>query len=123
MAGTPVYVCRTETAEGVRDYLTLLPPEIFSKHGLIAESIVGMLTQRGADGKPDIRPEGFARNGEFVDYMHALIGREGAKHPGMQAQAKQVKNGWVHIVDQRLPHDAKVEREDIIGAFQAKDGQ
>jgi len=123
MADPTVYICRTETAEGTRDYVTLLPPDITAKHGLIAEAIVGMLTRPLAPEKPDITPEAFARNGVFVDFMHEMIGRAGPQHAGLQAAAKQRGNGWVYVVDLRLPEQEKVEPEDIVGAFQSKDGQ
>ena len=121
--GASVYICRTETAEGTRDYVTLLPPDFTGQHGLIKEAIVGMLTRPLDPEKPDITPESFARNGVFVDFMHEMIGRAGPQHAGLQAAAKQRGNGQVYIVDLRLPENEKVEPEDIVGAFQAKDGQ
>ena len=118
-----LFVCRSQTAEGERDYLTVLPPDVTSKHGLIAESIVGMLSIPSGSEPPAVTPESFARNSEFVKFMHETIARAGPQYEGLKAAAKGQGNGWVYIVDLRLPGSEKPEPEDIIGAFQAKDGE
>ncbi len=118
-----MFVCRTRTAEGERDYLTLLPPDITAKHGLISEAIVGMLAVPPGAEAPAVTHESSARNAEFVKFMHETIARAGPQYEGLMAAAKNQGNGWVYIVDLRLPGNEKAEPEDIIGAFQAKDGQ
>jgi hypothetical protein len=44
--------------------------------------------------------------------------------PGLIAKAKRQGEGWVYVVDQRTPFpQGAVPPEDIVGAFEIKDGQ
>src|SRR5262249_61894160 len=66
----------------------------------------------------------FARNRVFVDFMHGVIARRGPQSPGLIAAARQQRNGFVYVIDQRTrtPQGA-VPPEDIVGAFEVKGGQ
>jgi hypothetical protein len=116
------YVCRTETEKGVVDYVTLLPPEITFQHGLAPEAIVGVLSRPIESGEA-ITPEIFSRNRVFVDFLHKIVARYAPESPACQEEAKRVGNGCVAIIDQRTPTPKDgVPPEDIIGAFEVKDG-
>jgi hypothetical protein len=118
-----VYVCRVDTPEGARDYVTLLPPDVALTQGLAAEAIVGVLTRPLAPGE-SITPDVFARNRAFVDFLHDVIARHGPTLPGCRAEAKRLGNGWIYIIDRRTPTPAgPVPAEDIVGAFEVKDGE
>jgi hypothetical protein len=118
-----IYVCRVESPDGAKDYLTLVPPEVAFSQGLAPEAIVGVLLRPLAANEA-ITPEVFARNRVFVDFMHDVIARNGPDQPGCQAEAKRLGDGWVYIIDQRTPTPGgAVPPEDIIGVFEAKEGQ
>lgn len=122
MSNPATYVCRVDTTEGTRDYVTLWPPDIAFSKGLIAEAIVGILHQElGAD--ETIKPELFSRNSVFHRFLHEVIARCGPEIPDLNAEAARVGFGFVAIVDQRTPTpDDQVPPEDIIGAFEVRDG-
>jgi hypothetical protein len=122
MSEPPVYVCRVETPEGEKDYVTLLPPEQAFSRGLAPEAIVGVIARPLAAGEP-ITPAGFARNSVFVQFLHAVIARRGPGLPGLVDEAERQGDGWVYLIDQRTrtPGGA-VPPEDIIGAFEARGG-
>jgi hypothetical protein len=118
-----VYVCRVDTPEGTREYVTLLPPEAAFAQGLAPEAIVGVLLRPLGPGER-ITPEVFARNRVFVEFLHAVIARHGPDQPGCRAQAKRLGQGWVYILDQRTPTPGgPVPPEDIIGVFAVKRGE
>jgi hypothetical protein len=123
MTEPSVYVCRVDTPEGARDYVTLLPPDVAFAQGLAAEAIVGVLTRPLGPGEA-ITPEVFARNRAFVDFLHDVIARHGPTQPGCRAEAKRLGNGWIYIIDRRTPTPGgPVPPEDIVGAFEVKDGE
>jgi hypothetical protein len=123
MSKPAMYVCRVDTPDGTKDYLTLLSPEVAFTQGLAPEVIVGVLTRPLGPEEPII-PEVFARNQVFVEFMHSVIARHGPHQPGCQAEAKRLGQGWIYIIDQRTPTpDGPVPPEDIIGAFEVKGGE
>lgn len=117
------YVCRVQTPDGERDYVTLLPPQTAFVQGLAPEAIVGVLSRPLAEGER-ITPEVFARNRVFVDFLHEVIARCAPSQPGFQAEARRLGSGWVYIIDQRTPTPGgPVPPEDILGAFQVQGGE
>ncbi len=117
------YVCRVQTPDGERDYVTLLPPEPAFAHGLTPEAIVGVLSRPLAEGE-SITPEVFARNRVFVDFLHEVIARCAPSQPAFQAEARRLGSGWVYIIDRRTPTPAgPVPPEDILGALEVKGGE
>jgi hypothetical protein len=116
-------VCRVDTAEGTRDYVTLVTSETFCSRGLLPEAIVGVLS-RPLESDELITPDIFARNRVFVEFMHEVIARHAPNDPGFQAEARRQGNGWIYVIDQRTPDPAgTVPPEDIIGAFQIANGK
>jgi hypothetical protein len=122
MDESPVYVYHVVTPEGTKHYVALLPPSEIVSRGLPAEAIVGVLLRPLREGER-ITPEVFARNRAFVEFLHGTIARRGPSLPGLIAAAKQQWKGWVYIIDQRTrTPDGSVPLEDIVGAFEVKDG-
>lgn len=118
-----VYVCRVDTAEGDKDYVTLIPPEVAFTQGLAPEAIVGVLSRPLQPDEP-ITPEMFARNPVFVEFLHEVIARNGPTQPGVLAEAKRLGNGFVVVVDRRTPTpEGPVPPEDIIGFFKIDSGK
>jgi hypothetical protein len=123
MSQPSMYVCRVDTPDGSKDYVTLVPPEVAFSQGLAPEAIVGVLLRPLGPEEP-ITPQVFARNRVFVEFMHSIIARYGPEQPGCQAEAKRLGEGWVYIIDQRTPTpEGPVPPEDIIGVFEAKGGE
>lgn len=119
----PISVCRVDTPEGRMDYVTCISPDQAFARGLVPEAIIGVLLRPLESGEA-ITPDVFARNRVFVEFMHGVIARRGPQLPGLLAEARRQRDGWVYVIDQRTPtpQDA-VPPEDIIGVFEVKDGQ
>jgi hypothetical protein len=123
MTDLPITVCRVDTPEGPKDYVTCLSQELIFQQGLPAEAIIGVLLRPLESGEA-ITPSVFARNRVFVEFMHSVIARRGPELPGLIAEAKRQGDGWVYVVDQRTPTpQGDVPPEDIVGAFEIKNGQ
>lgn len=123
MSETNVYMYDVNEADGMKHYVSLLPPEGAFARGLRPESIVGVL-QRSLNAGERITPEVFARNRLFVDFLHSVVARQAPSQVGLKAEAKRVGDGVVYIIDERTPtpNDA-VPPEDIIGAFVVEGGE
>jgi hypothetical protein len=123
MAELPIGICRVDTPEGDKDYVTCLPHEHMFAHGLPPEAIVGVLLRPLEPGEA-ITPAVFARNRIFVDFMHEAIARRGPGLPGLIAEAQRQGNGWIYIIDQRTPDPkGRIPPEDIVGGFAVEGGQ
>ncbi len=123
MVALSIHVYRTNTPEGVKDYISCLPSDLVFSRGLAPESIIGVLLRPLEPGE-EITPAVFARNRVFVEFMHGVIARRGPGAPGLVAEAQRQRDGWVYIVDQRTrTPQGPVPPEDIVGAFQVKGGQ
>ena len=123
MTELPIYVCRTNTPEGQKDYVTCIDPKRIYTRGLAPEVIIGVLS-RPVEECEEITPTVFSRNRVFVEFMHTVIARRAPYLPGFIAEAHRQANGWVFVIDQRTrtPQGA-VPPEDIVGGFQVKDGE
>jgi hypothetical protein len=122
MAELPISICRVNTPDGVKDYVTCLPHEQVFARGLAPETIVGVLLRPLEPGEA-ITPAVFARNRVFVDFMHDVIARRGPEQPGLIAEAQRQGDGWVHIIDQRTRNpQGRIPPEDIVGVFAVKGG-
>lgn len=123
MTELPITVCRVDTPEGAKDYVTCLNHEHVFARGLRPEAIIGVILRRLAPGEA-ITPAVFARNRVFVDFLHALIARRGPELSGLVAEAARQGDGWVYVIDQRTrTPQGSIPPEDIIGAFEVQDGQ
>lgn len=100
MTKLPINVCRVDTPEGTKDYVTCLSHERVFERGLPGEAIIGVLL-RPLEAGEAITPEVFARNRLFVDFMHSVIARRGPQLAGLIAEARRQGQGWVVVVDQR----------------------
>jgi hypothetical protein len=84
--------------------------------------IVGQFRVTGED--VDRSVESFARGKEFTDFLHESIARNGPSLPGLVAAAEKEREGYVYIIDGRTPTpQGRVPNEDIIGAFQIREGK
>jgi hypothetical protein len=117
------FIYRTDTAEGPRDYISLLAFEqVEAQGGLAPEAVVGVLTER-IDADEALTPASFARNRAFLDFMHEVVARRGPRLPGIVAQAHRIREGQLVIVDRRTPSpEVAVPPEDVVGSFEVKGG-
>jgi len=121
-AGLPIRVCRVETPEGMKDYVTCSPHRDLFKRGLAPEEIIGVL-QRPLKSGERIAPANFARNRVFVEFMQGVIARRGPTLPGLIAEAKGQGEGLVVVIDRRTPTPTgRVPPEDLVGAFAVSRG-
>ncbi len=122
MTELPIYVFEADTPEGRKHYVSCLSHEVVFKHGLPPEAIIGAL-HPWKPGEP-ISPSVFAKNSEFVDFMHSVIARRGPALSGLIEEAKRQGEGWVFVVDQRTPTPGgAVPPEDLVGVFEIKNGE
>jgi hypothetical protein len=118
----PVEVVFVRNADGDRDCVTLVPAAVAFSKGLVPEAIVGQLLRLMKDGG-SVTPDNFARNPVFVELLHTVVARECPKTARCVAEAKSIGNGYLYVIDQRTPTpDDAVPPEDIVGAFEVKDG-
>lgn len=116
-------VCRVDAGDGMQDFVTFVPFEMFSVRGLVSEAIVGVLSRLLEDDE-QITPDVFRRNRVFVELMHDVIASHAPKDPTFQAEARRQGNGWIYVIDQRTPDPAgTVPPEDIVGSFQIANGR
>jgi hypothetical protein len=93
----------------------LSPEEVNQIGGLKSEAIIGFLNNEIA------YREGFSPNKVFLDFMQNIIAAEAPKDLALQKAAMEEHEEWIYIIDNRCP-DEDAEPEDIIGAFEVKDG-
>lgn len=104
-----------------RHYVTVSPLD--RERDIAPAKVIGMLKQPIQRGE-SITPDNFARNGVFVDFLHNVIAKHGPMVPGLVGAARQQGEGWVYIIDGRTPTPQEdVPQEDILGAFQVKNGE
>jgi hypothetical protein len=107
----------TQPSEQVLSLLS--PDEVHSLGGLPVEGIAGRFESESMSVAT------FRQNPAFVEFMHQVIRTAGPKDPGLQAAAQGQREGWVYIIDLRTPEgpSGRVPPEDIIGAFEVRDGR
>jgi hypothetical protein len=105
----------------------LTPEDVMRMGGYPTEAIIGLFEdQPGTDLINDIiSVENFRPNPAFINFMHQVIGKYGPEDSGLREAARRQREGWIYIIDLRTPDgpQGKVPPEDIVGAFEVKDGQ
>lgn len=123
MTELAIGVFRAHTPDGVKDYVTCLPSEQVFARGLAREAIIGVL-RRPLEPGERITPAVFVRNPAFEDFLHEMVARRGPQVPGLKAEARRQREGWVYIVDQRTrTPQGHVPPEDIVGVFAVERGK
>jgi hypothetical protein len=116
-----IYMARVP-GEGMQNIVSVLPETIVFVQGLVPQAIVGKLLKSAAEGGTLV-PRNFARNKEFVDFLHEIIARYGPDLPGLIAEAKRLGSGRVYVIDGRTrTPQGDVPPHDIIGAFRVEGG-
>jgi hypothetical protein len=96
----------------------LTPDEVQSLGGLPGEAILGVYAG------PTDSLESFRPNRTFIDFLHRVIADFGSRSQELMEGARQQQKGWLYVIDWRTPEgpNGKVGPEDIIGAFEVRDG-
>jgi hypothetical protein len=100
--------------------LSLLSPEQVEKIGALkGQAILGFVTGE------QLSLEYFYPNRIFIDLLQNVVGSEAPKDPQLQAAAIEQKQGYIYIIDRRVADrlEEKTSPEDMLGAFEIKDGQ
>jgi len=123
MEPLPISVCRVNSPDGAKDYVTCVPHQTAFERGLAPEAIIGVLLQP-VDEIASITPAVFSSNRVFVDFMHDVIARRAPRLPGLIAEAQRQGERWVYLIDQRTRDPlGHIPPEDVIGVFAVKGGQ
>ncbi|MCP4347466.1 MAG: hypothetical protein GY795_18325 [Desulfobacterales bacterium] len=100
-------------------YVSFVPHDLVFQRGLPVEAIIGKLI----DGPELFQPEHFRPNVRFLEFLHNVIAKHSLSCPGLIAEAKRRKEGFVYIIDARTPTpNEEVPPEDIIGAVEVRNG-
>jgi hypothetical protein len=123
MESSSVYVYRVSVDGEMRDYVSILPPEMTQRLGLPGAAVVGvLLATEGGEEVPLV--ERFSPNPAFVELLGRVVGRHGPDESSLVEEARRVGSGYVYVIDGRTPDPAAPMRaEDVIGAFQVRDGE
>ena len=100
--------------------LSLLSPKEVQELGqLPGPAVCGVIEEE------DLSAQRFRPNRAFIDLMHEVIKSVGPEESSMQEAATQQKSGWIYVIDLRTPDgpQGQVPPEDIIGAFEVKEGR
>lgn len=108
--------------EGMQNIVSVLPEETAFVKGLVPQAIVGKLLKPLAEGGT-LTPGNFARNTEFVDFLHEIVARYGPDEADLVAEAKRLGSGRLYVIDGRTPTPQRdVPPHDIIGSFGVEGG-
>jgi hypothetical protein len=100
-----------------RNYLALLKPRQSFNEGMAEEAIIGeVLSDR------EITAANFVPNRTFLDLFHRVIGREMMQEPECIAEAQQLGNGWVYMIDRRADRTGNIAPDNIIGGMKVEKG-
>lgn len=116
-----MYIYTVKTNNVHHQIVSLLAPEDVDSGGLPSLSILGTLSESNLQ---TINLDNFVANPDFIDFMHSVISNFAPDSHHLTAEAQQQNNGWIYIIDGRcasLKED--VSPEDIIGAFEVKEGK
>ena len=120
---TSIGVITVATPDGMKDYVALTSAATAFSAGLLPEAILGVLKRPLHDGGT-ITPDNFIPNSVCAKFLAHVIAKHGPQDPELQAEAARVGKGYVILVDQRTPTPQEpVPPEDILGAFEIKDGK
>ena len=119
--GREVFRYQVDFGGGERDVLSLLDPEWVSQRGLHPEAVIAVLP---ADTESDvINPADVRENGPFLRLLSRAIFENADRCGLLRREAEIQGSGFVYLLDGRTPTPGgRVPPEDIIGAFEVRDG-
>jgi hypothetical protein len=119
----PFYVHRAVTQTGSHDLVSLLSSDTVFEYGLVGDAIVGECIHL-LEEDDQVTTANFRPNRAFVRLLHDVIARQAPLLPGLQADARRQRTGWVYVIDARTATpDGHVPPQDVIGGFEVHDGE
>jgi hypothetical protein len=105
----------------LKAFSPLSPEQVEQIGSLKGEAIIGFITGHLSL----LSLENFYPNKLFKDFMQNVISTEAPKDSEIQAVALEQQEGWIYIVDRRVPGNPQKEtsQEDILGALEIKNGR
>ncbi|HEY7288686.1 MAG TPA: hypothetical protein VH583_02530 [Vicinamibacterales bacterium] len=94
---------------------------------ILREHVIGFLIRSLKEGGTLV-PDNFLPHEAFAQLLHEFLARELPRRRGLQAAAKQQKNGWVSCVDARVLDapgrgaNAEPSPDDVFGTFKVYEG-
>jgi hypothetical protein len=118
-----MYVYTVKLENKTQKVISLLSPQEIADSELPSQGIIGTLTECETQSE-QISWENFISNPNFIDFFHHIIIRFAPSIPEFLTEAKRQNNGWIYLIDARCPDlTGSVLPEDIIGAFELKEGE
>jgi hypothetical protein len=112
-----LYLFEIQDEQGLGYVVSILPPDA---GGIPKEGIVG----KAKSAKSPIKHTEFSPNLAFLDLLQKCVERFGPASPNMAMEASKQKDGFIYVIDARSPTPlGSVPPEDIIGAFEVRNGQ
>lgn len=100
--------------------LSPLSPEQVADSGLPTEAVLGQIDAV----LPSMTPDQFEQNDAFLELLHKTITNVAPQINDLQAQAKTLGTGELHIIDGRAGQvTGEMSQEDIIGTFAVRRGE
>ena len=104
-------------------YLSILHPGDIDQNSIPPEAIVGRLKEQNPPGQSPFTPGNIIVNSVFVAFLQDVVRRRGAEDPELIISARMRKEGMGLMLDRRCVEKGNIEFEDLIGAFEIKDGK
>jgi hypothetical protein len=116
-----MYIYTIKVNNKRQQVVSFLTPEEINDRDLPSASILGTLLESNSQ---NINLDNFVPNPNFIDFLHSIIAKFAPDTPGINAEAKRQKNGWIYLIDARHNRlEENVFPEDIIGAFEVNEGE
>ena len=106
-----------------KHYLSLFLPDDFDGQEIPQEAIIGRLKTFDPSVKPPFTSDNFVVNLAFIKFLHEVIKHRGSEDPELIAVAQEQGEGMGIMADRRCIKAGNLEREDVIGAFEIKNGK
>lgn len=91
--------------------------------GVPGDALLGQFRMPLASGG-QVTPTNFLPNPRFIGALHDCVARHGPDSTGISAEARRIVDGSILVIDGRTPTPmGSVTPEDIIGAFEVRDGR
>ena len=117
------YLIEIEESGARKYFISLFLPDDFDDQKIPPEGIIGSLKNFDPSIKPPFTPDNFIVNLGFIKFLHEVIRRRGPEDPELIASAQERGEGVGIMADRRCLKAGSLDREDVIGAFEIKDGK
>lgn len=120
-----MYVYHVDDESGLRDFVSLLPPDRIVEGGLPPMAVIGKLRKRIDEGG-EVTPDNLEVNPVMVEYLHAFIARTTSQLDSLQSAARAANakgDRYLLYIDGRTSARVDVPAGDRLGQFEIVDGR